>query len=107
LYYDQAANITATANKEVRLRPVSISPDDGDASVSNFTSVVFRLIKADSTEVATLSYTTTSDTWNEPSATNYVAITNGEVWTIKVEIKAAAGAWNNISTTIVIAIDVR
>jgi len=108
LYYEQAVNITASANKEVRLRHVSIYPDDNDQSVSNFTSVVFRLIKADSTEVGTLTYTTTGDVWNEPSsATTYTAITNGEEWTIKVEIKAVAGAWTGISTKIVIAVDVK
>jgi len=108
LYYEQAVNLTATAAKEVRLRHVSISPDDGDQSVSNFTSVVFRLIKADSTQVGTLTYTTTGDDWNEPTTpTSYVAIGASEEWTMKIEIKAAAGAYIGISTTIVIAVDVK
>jgi len=108
LYYEQAVNLTATAAKEVRLRHVSISPDDGDSSVSNFTGVVFRLIKADSTQVGTLTYTTTGDVWNEPTTpTSYVAIGAGEEWTIKIEIKAAPGATSGVSTTIVIAVDVK
>jgi hypothetical protein len=108
LYYDQAVNLTATAAKQIQLRHVSISPDDGDQSVSNFTSVVFRLIKADATEVGTLSYSTTGDTWNEPAApTGYVSIGAGEEWTIKIEIKATAGATAGVSTTIVIAVDVQ
>jgi len=110
LYYEQAVNLTATAAKEVRLRHVSISPDDGDQSVSNFTSVVFRLIKADSSEVGTLTYTTTDDTWNEPtspSPANYVAMSAGQEWTIKIEVKAAAYAWVGVSTAIVIAVDVK
>jgi len=108
LYYDQAVNLTATSAKEVQLRHVSISPDDNDPSVSNFTSMVFRLIKADGTEVGTLTYTTTGDVWNEPgSPTGYVAIGASEEWTIKIEIKAAAGANTGVSTTIVIAVDVR
>ena len=108
LYYEQAVNLTATADKQVRLRHVSISPDDGDASVSNFTSVVFRLIKGDSTEVGTLTYATTGDDWTEPaSATTFTAITSGEDWTIKIEIKAVAGANTGIATTIVIAVDVQ
>ena len=107
LYYDQAVNLTATADKQVRLRHVSISPDDGDPSVSNFTSVVFRLIKTDSTNVGNLTYTTTGDDWTEPTNTTYTAITDGEEWTIKIEIKAVAGANTGISTTIVIAVDVQ
>ena len=108
LYYDQAVNLTATAAKEVQLRHVSISPDDNDPSVSNFTSVVFRLIKADGSEVGNLTYTTTGDVWTEPATpTGYVAIGAGEEWTIKVEIEAAAGANTGVSTTIVIAVDVK
>jgi len=108
LYYDQAVNLTATAAKEIQLRHVSISPGDGDPSVSNFTSVVFRLIKADGTEVGTLTYTASGNQWTEPTTpTGYVAIGAGQEWTIKVEIKAAAGAKTGVSTTIVIAVDVR
>jgi len=107
LYYDQAVNLTATAAKEVQLRHVSITPADGNPSVSNFTSIVFRLIKADSTQVGTLSYTTTGDNWNEPTNTGYVSMGAGEEWTIKIEIIAAAGANTGVSATIVIAVDVR
>ena len=107
LYYDQAVNITATADKNIRLRHVLINPDDNDPSVSNFTSVVFRLIKADGSEAANLTYTTTGDVWNEPSNTGYQAITNGEEWTVKIEISAAAGANTGVSTTIEIAVDVQ
>jgi hypothetical protein len=106
LYYDQAVNVTATANKEIRLRPFSISPDN-NPSVGNFTSIVFRLIKADTTEVGLLSYTTTGNTWNAPSSTNYVPITSGETWTVKIEITAKPGALSGVSTNIVIAFDVR
>lgn len=107
LTYDQAVNLTASADKEVQLRHVSINPGDGDPSVSNFTSVVFTLIKADSTVNGTLTYTASGDNWAEPTSTGYVPILNGEEWTIKIEIKAAAGANTGVSTTIVIAVDVK
>jgi hypothetical protein len=108
LYYDQAVNLTATAAKQIQLRHVSISPGDGDPSVSNFTSVVFRLIKADGSEVGTLTYTASGNQWTEPTTpTGYVGIGATEEWTIKVEIKAAAGAKTGVSTTIVIAVDVK
>jgi len=105
LYYDQAVNITALANKAIRLRPISISPNS-DPSVSNFTSVVFRLIRADMAEVGVLSYTTTSNMWNVPPSTSYVPITSGETWAIKIEITATPGALSGVSTNIVIALDV-
>jgi len=107
LTYDQAVNLTATAAKEVQLRHVSISPGDNDPSVSNFTSVVFTLINATGSVKGTLTYTTTGDTWTEPTTSGYVPIGAGQEWTIKVEIVAAAGANTGISTTIVIAVDVR
>jgi len=107
LYYEQAVNITASANKEVRLRHVSISPGDTDPSVSNFTSVVFKLLKGNGNPAGTLTYTTSGDNWNEPTETTFTAITNGEVWTIRVEITAAAGANTGKSVTIEIAVDVR
>jgi len=109
LTYEQAVNLTATAAKQVQLRHVSISPDDGDSSVSNFTSVAFTMINKTGSVKGTLTYTVTAatNTWNEPTTpTGWEAITNGEEWTIKVEIKAAAGAKTGISTTIVIAVDV-
>ncbi len=106
-YYDQAVNVTANGNRDIRLRHVSTNPGDNDPSVSNFTSIIFRLIRANGIEVGTLVYTTTGNLWNEPAPTNYVTITSGEEWTIKVEITAAAGARSGISTSILVAIDVR
>jgi len=107
LYYDQAVNLTATAAKQIQLRHVSISPGDGDPSVSNFTSVVFTLMNATGSVKGTLTYTTSGNQWTEPTTTGYVAIGATEEWTIKVEIKAAAGAKTGVSTTIVIAVDVK
>jgi hypothetical protein len=106
LYYDQSVNVTAIANRDIRLRPVSIIPNN-DPSVGNFTSIVFRLIKADATQAGILSYTTTGNAWNVPSAMSYVPITSGEVWAIKIEITATPGAFSGVSTNIVIAVDVR
>jgi len=108
LYYEQAVNISASANKEVRLRHVDISPGDGDPSVSNFTSVVFKLIKTNGDVAGTLTYTVSGDDWTEPSApTTYAAITSGEEWAIRVEITAAAGANTGKSVTVTIAVDVK
>ena len=107
LYYEQAVNITATADKQIRLRHVLVNPDDNDPSVGNFTSVVFRLIQADGSEVANLTYTTTGNVWNEPANTGYSAITNGDEWTIQIEILAVATATSGVSTTIEIAVDVQ
>jgi hypothetical protein len=106
LYYDQAVNVTATADKEIRLKPVSISPNN-NPSVGNFSLLVFRLIRADATEAGALIYTNTGNMWNVPASTSYVPITSGEMWTMKIEITGAAGARGGVSTDISIAIDVR
>jgi hypothetical protein len=106
LTYDQAVNITATATKQIRLSHVSVTPNN-NASVSNFISVVFRLINAGDTEVGRLMYNTTGNIWNTPSPTGYIMINSGEELAVKVEIKAAAGASIGASTTIVIAVDVK
>ena len=110
LTYEQAVNLTADAAREVRLRNWSIEPDDGDFSVSNFTSVVFTLINATGSVKGALTYTVTAatDTWNEPAApTDWEAIGVGEEWTMKIEITAADTANGGVSTTITIAVDVR
>jgi len=110
LTYEQAVNLTASANKQIQLSHSSISPGDGDPTVSNFTSIVFRLIRGDGSVAGTLTYDNTDgdDQWTEPtSGTGYVAITSGQEWTIKVEIKAGAGANTGVATTIEISVDVR
>lgn len=110
LIYEQAVNLTADAAKEVRLRHFSISPDDGDSSVSNFTSIIFTLINATGGVKGTLTYTVTAatDTWNEPATpTNWEAIGVGEQWAMRIEITAADAANGGVSTTITIAVDVR
>lgn len=106
LYYDQAVNITAIADRDIRLRPVSISPNN-DPSVGNFTSIVFRLIRGDATQAGLLNYITTGNAWNVPSAMSYVPITSGEMWAVKIEITATPGALSGVSANIVIAVDVR
>jgi hypothetical protein len=107
LYYEQAVNLTATAAKQVQLRHVSITPNNSP-SVSNFTSIVFKLIRADGTEVGTLTYTTSGTQWTVPTAgSGFISIANGEKLAIKVEIRAAAGATSGVATTIVIDVDVR
>jgi hypothetical protein len=105
LYYDQAVNITASAAGQVQLDPVSVSPND--LSVSNFTSIVFTLVRADGSEVGSLTYTTTGNTWNIPAPSGYVSISAGETIAVKVAITAVAGAKAGVSTAIVLTIDVK
>lgn len=106
LTYEQAINITASANKNLRLRHVSIAPDNV-ADVGNWTSVQFTLINGTGTTKGTLSYSTSGNDWTDPTSTSWEAITNGEEWTIKVETKAKAGASAGHSTTIIIAVDIQ
>ena len=107
LYYDQAVNITASAAGQVQLDPVSVSPN-GDPSVSNFTSIVFTLVRSDGTAVGSLTYTTTGNSWNVPSTgSGFVPISAGEKIAIKVAITAVAGAKTGVSTAIVMTIDTK
>ena len=106
LYYDQAVNLTATTAKQVQLRHLSITPNN-DPSVANFTSIVFRLIRAGGSQVGILTYTTSGTSWTVPSSgSGYVAIANGEKLAIKVEILAKAGSKVGVATSIQIAVDV-
>jgi hypothetical protein len=109
LTYEQALNLTNTdaSAHNVRLRPISISPTSGTASVGNFTQIDFILIDTTNTVRGTLTYTTTGDNWNIPSATSYVSLPATTEWTIKVQTKAVAGAKKNISCNIEIAVDVQ
>ena len=93
--------------KEVQLRHVSITPNN-EPSVANFTSIVFKLIRADGSQVGTLTYTTSGNTWITPGAgSGFVSIANGEKLAIKVEITAKAGSKAGVATSIDIAVDVR
>lgn len=109
LIYEQAMNLTNTDTSahNVRLRPISISPTSGTASVGNFTQIDFILIDTTNTVRGTLTYTTTGDNWNIPSATSYVSLPATTEWIIKVQTKAVAGAKKNISCNIEIAVDVQ
>ncbi|RLI10628.1 hypothetical protein DRO42_00525 [Candidatus Bathyarchaeota archaeon] len=109
LTYEQAMNVTNTdtSSHQIRLRHVSISPSSGDSSVGNFTQIDFKLVDKSGTVQATLTYTTTGDTWNTPSPTSYVSIPASTQWAIRVETKAVAGAKKSIACSIEIAVDVQ
>jgi hypothetical protein len=102
LTYDEPVNITNndSVNHTVRLSHFSITPVSGSASVSNFTFINFTLNGDD------FDYTTTGDNWNTPSNMGYQTLPNGTSWAVKIETKAAAGATNALTCTIVIAVDV-
>lgn len=108
LTYDQAINITNDGSAhDIQLRHISISPASGDSSIGNFTSITFYLINATGGVQKTFQYTTTLDNWNTPNPTGYVSIGAGAEWTIKVVTEAVAGAKNNVSCIITIALDVK
>jgi len=109
--YDQAVNITnlsPTIDAQFRLRHSSINALNGTASISNFTRITFRLIHKNGTQGGYLEYTTGGDdTWERSADMNFIAIKAGEVWAVKVEIVAAAGATTGIMMEIVMYIDVQ
>jgi len=103
LTYEEPLNIsnTDTSAHDVRLRHVSITPASGSASVSNFTFINFTLNSVD------FDYTTTGDTWNNPSDMTYQSLPASTEWAVKIETKAAAGATDALTCTLVIAVDVQ
>jgi len=107
--YEKPLNISNTDSDphDIKLRHVSISPDSGDASVSNFTKIAFILVNyTGSTIDSTFNYTTTYDTWSKPSAVGWYSLPNGKQWIVRVEI-TTAGSANAVTVNIKIAVDVR
>lgn len=104
LTYDEPLKIKNTdlsSAHNVRLRHISITPASGSASVSNFTFIDFTLNSVD------FDYTTTGDAWNTPSDMAYQSLPANTAWAVKIETKAAAGATDALTCTIVIAVDVQ
>lgn len=110
LTYEQAINITNTDESahDISLRHISITPDSGDDSIGNFTSITFKLINTTGGVEATFEYTTTNDNWNPPDPTEWKSIPGSNTeWTIRIETVAVAGAKNNTSCGITITLDVQ
>ncbi len=104
LTYDEpiVLNNTDSANQQVRLRHVSINPNN-TASVSNFTFINFTVNSA-----YDFDYTTSGDIWSN-STMGYQTIPANTEWSVKIETRAVAGATTDgsVTCTIVIAVDVQ
>jgi len=102
LTYEEPLNISNTGSsaRNVKLKHVSITPASGDG-VSNFTFINFTLNGVD------FDYTTTGNTWNTPSDMTYQLLSGNTEWRVKIETRAAAGAIEGLTCTIVIAVDVQ
>ena len=111
LTYDEPLNISNTDSSahDVRLSHVSITPASASASVSNFTFINFTLIQPNGNPVtgSDFDYTTSGDTWSTPSDMTYQSLAGNTDWAVKIETRAAAGATNATTCTIVIAVDVQ
>jgi hypothetical protein len=90
----------------VRLRHVSITPASGSAGVSNFTFINFTLVQANGTTVSSFDYTTSGNNWTTPSM-SYLSLAGNTEWTVEIQTRAAAGATNGLTCSIVIAVDVQ
>jgi len=111
LTYDEPLNISNTDSSahNVRLSHVSITPASASASVSNFTFINFTLIQPNGNPVtgSDFDYTTSGDTWSTPSDMTYQSLAGNTDWAVKIETRAAAGATDALTCTIVIAVDVQ
>jgi hypothetical protein len=111
LTYDEPLNISNTDSSDhsVRLSHLSINPANLTASVSNFTFINFTLIQPNGNPVtgSDFDYTTSGDNWITPSDMGYQTLLANTDWAVKIETRAAAGATNATTCTIVIAVDVQ
>ncbi len=107
LTYEQPLNLNNTGTAvDIRLTSVSISPDSGDPSVSNFAFINFTLHDGTGAIMGSLNYTTSGNDWST-SSTGYVTMNAGDEWYITVQTKATAGAQADVVVNIVIAVDVQ
>ncbi len=108
LTYDEGMNVSNTdsADHQIRLRHLGISPTSGNEAVSNFTTIRFTLIAQNGTTITTFEYSTTGDTWNTPATTSYYVIPASEEWTLKVETLSPAAATADTEANLQIALDV-
>lgn len=109
LTYGQAINISNTVSSEklIRLRHGTINNNTG---TSNFTSIVFKLIAKNGTQVGgdfTYDNTNSDDVWTPPSAMNYCGIPGDQKWAVKVVTTAASGATAGVTASITIYLDVQ
>ena len=108
LTYEQPLNLNNTGTAaNIKLRTVSISPDSGDPSVSNFIFINFTLHDETGAIMGSLNYTTSGgNTWSTPSM-SYVTMDASDEWYISIQTKAAAGAQADVVANIEIAVDVQ
>ena len=112
LTYDEPLNLSETSGSDrtFHLTSQSITPASG-WSAANWTFINFTIMDETGSAVAGGSfdyYTTGSGagtTWQEPSM-NDITLPADTMYTIKIETKAAEGAWLNEVCTIVITVDV-
>jgi hypothetical protein len=110
LTYQTPLNIsnTDTVTHNVSLTPVSVTPASGSVGIDNFTFINFTLIQSNGNPVTggTFDYTTTGNTWNTPSPLNWLQLAASTMWTVEIQTRAAAGATNGTSCSLVIALNV-
>jgi len=115
LTYEEPLNLSNTvgSNKTFRL---TYQPSQSNLvngwSAANWTFINFTIIDAGGTPVSGGDFnfytngTGASTTWQTPSM-NDLTIPSMTQWTIKIETKAAEGAWDNQAVKIVITVDVQ
>jgi hypothetical protein len=112
LTYEKAVYINNTDSSNphsFRLAHVSITPTNGSASVSNWTSIRF-LVYNSTGYVFSLNYTVSGDDWIlQPSSgeTSYYSIPASTGWWIKLETLSPADATANQVCEIRISVDVQ
>jgi len=113
LTYDEPLNLSETSGSDRQFRLVhsSITPASG-WSTANWTFINFTIMDESGGAVAggSFDYYVTgsgaSATWQTPTMGSDITIPANTMYTIKIETKAAEGAWLNEVVNIVITVDV-
>jgi hypothetical protein len=115
LTYDEPLNLSETSgsNKDFHLTyQASQSSLPNGWSAANWTFINFTIMDASGSPVSGGGFdfyttgTNASTTWQTPTMGSDLTIPANTKWTIKIETKAAEGAWLNQVVTIVITVDV-
>jgi len=108
LIYEQALKVNNTDNSatpSIKLRHISITNNTAD--VGNFTFIRIVLLDDSSVQKGYLNYTVSGNYFTLDSSTNYETMDASDVWSIRIETKAATNAQAGISINLQIAVDVQ
>jgi hypothetical protein len=107
LTYTQALKVKNMGSNAAQIRLRNVNIDNGTSDVGNFTFLKILLIDSSSEMRGYLNYTVSGNNFLLSSSTDYVSISAGDTWSIRIETKAKATAGTDISVSLQVALDVQ